>query len=94
MMMNVIAAGAELILQDDQVLVAETDNASNLGALRMQCLGDGQCDGAADAAADNADVLQALDLGGFAQGADEVVDSLALFQARSAAWCRRPPPGR
>ena len=77
---KLIAAGAELILQDDQVLIAETDNAGNLGALGMQCLGDGQCDSTADAAADNADILQALNLGGFAQGADEVVDSLALFQ--------------
>ena len=46
----------------------------------MQCLGDGQRDGAAHAAADDADVFQPLDLGGLAQGSHKVMHGLALFE--------------
>ena len=65
---KLITAGAELVLQNDQILVAETDDAGDLGALLVQCLGNGQRNGAAHAAADDADVFQTLDLGGLAQG--------------------------
>ena len=46
----------------------------------MQCLGDGQRDGAAHAAADDADVFQALDLGSLAQGSHKVMHGFALFK--------------
>ena len=77
---ELIAAGAELVLENDQILVAEADNAGDLGTLLMQCLGHGQRNGTADAAADHTDVLQALNLGGLAQRADEVMHGLALLE--------------
>ena len=77
---KLITAGAELVLENDKILVAEADNAGDLGALLVQCLRHGQRNGAAHAAADHADVFQAFDLGGLAQRADEVVHGLALFE--------------
>ena len=45
----------------------------------MHFLGDGVCDSAADAAADNADLLQTVHLGSLAEGADEVGDVIAFL---------------
>ena len=45
----------------------------------MHFLGDGVCDGAADAAADDADLLQTVHLGSLAERADEVGDVVAFF---------------
>ena len=70
-----------LILEDEQVLAAEADHAVDDAALLVEFTGDGQCNGAAHAAADDADLLQALHLGGAAQRADEVVDALTHFEA-------------
>ena len=46
----------------------------------MQCLGNGQRNGAAHAAADDADVFQTLDLSGLAQGSHKVMHGLTLFE--------------
>ena len=70
-----------LILEDEQVLAAEADHAVDDAALLVEFTGDGQRNGAAHAAADDADLLQALHLGGAAQRADEVVDALTHFEA-------------
>ena len=50
-------------------------------ALLVQLAGNGQSDGAADAAAHDTDLLQALGLGGAAQRADKIVDTIACIQA-------------
>ena len=49
-------------------------------ALIVQLLGNGQCNGAAHAAAHNAHLLQTLGLGGAAQRADKIVDTIACVQ--------------
>ena len=76
-----IAAGPELVFEDEQVLAAEANDAVDHTALLVQLAGNGQSDGAADAAAHDTDLLQALGLGGAAQRADEVVDAVACVQA-------------
>ena len=78
---QLIAAGFELILENEQILAAEAHDAVDDTALLVQLPGDGQSDGAAHAAADDADLLQALGLGGAAQRADEIVDALAHLKA-------------
>ena len=50
-------------------------------ALLVEFTGDGQRNGAAHAAADDTDLLQAFHLGSAAQRADEVVDALTYFEA-------------
>ena len=61
-----------------RVLAAEAHDAGDAGALGVQRLGHGQGDGAAHAAAHHAGVLEALDLGRFAQGPDEIMDGVAF----------------
>ena len=78
---QLVAAGIELVLEDEQVLAAEADHAVDNAALLVEFTGDGQRNGAAHAAADDADLLQAFHLGGAAQRADEVVDALTHFEA-------------
>ena len=52
----------------------------HLGAAVVELLQNGISNGAAHAAADDADLLLALGLGGLAQGADKVVEIVALIQ--------------
>ena len=70
----------ELVLQNDDVLAAETDDNGHFCARFLERLGRGQGDGAAHAAADHADLLLALHGGGLAQGAYKVVDVVAFLQ--------------
>jgi len=76
-----IAAGVELVLQDQQILAAEADHAVHDTALVMQLLCNGQSNGAAHAAADHTHLFQALGLGSTAQRPHKVVDALAHLQA-------------
>ena len=78
---QLVAAGLELVLKDQQILAAEAHHAVHHAALLVQFAGDGQSDGAAHAAADHAHLLQAFHLGGAAQRADKVVDAVAHVQA-------------
>ena len=77
---EVVASGLELLLQDDDVLAAETGNNIHLHTGFMESLGGGVSDGAAHAAADDTDALLALDVGGTAQGTDKVADGIALVE--------------
>ena len=76
-----VGASLKFVLKDQQILIAEADHAVHHTALIVQLLGDGQCNGAAHAAAHNTHLLQTLGLGGAAQRADEVVDAIACVQA-------------
>ena len=71
--------GFELILKDDDVLALEADDRVHLRAAVVELLQDGVCDGAAHAAADDADLLLALGFGGLAERADEVLQAIALL---------------
>ena len=71
--------GLELVLENDHVLVLEAHHSVDLCAAVMELLQNGIRDGAAHAAADDADLLLALGFGGLAQGANEVVQILALL---------------
>ena len=75
-----LAAGTELVLQNQKILVAEADHAVDYTALFMQSTGHRQRNGAAYAAAYYADLFQALGLGGAAQGANKVMDAVADIQ--------------
>ena len=66
-------------LQDHQILVAEAHDEIHMTAHVVELLGHGVGDGGAHAAAHNGDPLQALGLGGAAQGAHEVLEVLALL---------------
>src|SRR5699024_5764052 len=77
---QLVAAGGKVVLQDQQVFVAEADDAVDHTALLMQLAGDGQGDGAAHAAAHHADLFQARSLGGAAQRPDKIVDFVAHVQ--------------
>ena len=72
------AGGLELLLEDDEVLVAEAHDQVHVAPVVVELLGHGVGDGGAHAAADDGHPLEALGLGGPAQGAHEVLDVLAL----------------
>ncbi len=74
-----VGGGLELILQNHNVLVLEADDRVDLRAAVVELLEHGIGDGAADAAADHADLLLALGLGRTAERADEVLNELALL---------------
>ena len=76
---ELIGNGGQLLLQDDDIGAAEAADEGDLHPGLVHHLGDGVGNGAAHAAADYADLLQALDLGGFAQGAHKVGDIVALL---------------
>ena len=73
-----VGAGPELVLKDQQVLAAEADDGGNVRAEAVELLGHGHGDGAADAAAHDADLLNALGVGGNAERADKVLNIFAL----------------
>ena len=75
-----VGNGFELLLQNDEVFIAESDDAVYFGAELMQLLCDGERDGAADAAADDGDLFQTVHMRRLAQGADEIVNILALVE--------------
>ena len=77
---EVLGAGLEFVLEDHEVLVAEADDRGDLGAEPVQLFGDWQRDGAADAAADHADLLEAVEVAGRAERADEIGQAVALVQ--------------
>ena len=62
----------EFLLQDHQVLGAEADDGMDLAALFVELLGHRVRDGAAHAAAHHGHLLEALGMGGGAQGAHEI----------------------
>ena len=75
---ELVGAGPELVLEDEQILAAEADDGGDLRPEAVELLGHGHRDGAAHAAADDADLPDAVGMGGDAQGTDEVLDGLAL----------------
>ena len=77
---QVVGGLPELVLQNDDVLGAEADDHVHNGAGFLEALGGRQSDGAAYAAADHADPLLALHVGGLAQRADKVPDVIAFIQ--------------
>ena len=73
-------SGLELLLQDHDVLGPEADDHIHLCAGFLKSHGSRQGDGAAHTAANHADPLLALHIGGLAQRAHEVPDVIALVQ--------------
>ena len=76
---ELVGRSAELVFKDEQVLRTEADDGSHLAAHLMQLLRDGQCDRAADAAAHDADLLQAFGMRCNAKRADEILNELAFL---------------
>ena len=66
-----VAASVELVLKDEQIFIAEADDAVDGAALVVQLLGNGQGDGAAQSAANDSGILEACDVAGAAQRAGE-----------------------
>ena len=80
---EVVRGGAELVFHDDDVLGAEAADHVHRDAQALELLGDGVVDGAAGAAADDADALgRGVYLRGAAQGADDVRDIVARLHER------------
>ena len=70
----------ELVLKNDDVLAAETDNDGDLGAGFLKAPGRGQSNGTAHAAANDTDLLLTLNRGRLAQRANKVPDVVTLVQ--------------
>ena len=70
----------ELVLQNDNVLAAETDDNGDLRAGFLKSPGRGQSNGAAYAAAHNTDLLLAFHGSRLAQRTHEIVNIVALIQ--------------
>ena len=79
--MQIGAGVLHLVLEDDDVLAAETGDEVNLSAHFVQLLGLRICDSAAQTAADNSDLFQTLKLAGLAERADKIMQTFALVQA-------------
>ena len=75
---ELVGSGAEFVLQNDEVFIAEADDGGDFAAHLVQLSHDGERDGAAHAAAHDARLFDALHFGWVAQGPDEVGDALAL----------------
>ena len=76
-----VGAGVlHLVLEDDDVLAAETGDQVNLSAHFVQLLGLRICDRAAQTAADNSDLLEALKLARLAERTDKIMQAVALIQ--------------
>ncbi len=76
---QVIGAGPEFVLQNDDVLGAEADNHVYDGAGLLESLGSRQRNGTAHTAADHADPLLVFHIGGTAQGTHKVMDVVAFI---------------
>ena len=80
---EVVAGRAELVLHDDDVLAAEAADHVDRHAQALELLGDGVVNGAAGAAADDADALRVrVYLSGAAERADDVGDVVARLHER------------
>ena len=78
---QVVARRLELVLEDDDVLVAEADDDISLDARFLKRLRGRIGNRTADAAADHADALLALDVRRLAERTDEVLNIVALVHA-------------
>ena len=78
--MQVGAGVLHLVLEDDDILAAETGDQVNLSAHFMQLLGLRICDSAAQTAADNSDLLETLELALLAERTDKIMQTVALVQ--------------
>ena len=76
-----VAGGLELVFQNDDVLVAEADDHVDLNARLFESLRRRIRNRAANAAADHANALFALDVGGLTKRAHEVLNVVALVEA-------------
>ena len=89
-MVSSVHAAAQLILQDDEMLVAESDDQVHLAACLVQrlCLRIGNRH--AQTAADDRRALDALGMARLTQRADEIQQRVALVAAYRASWsCSR-----
>ena len=77
---KMIAACAELVFKNHDVLVAEADNDVDLAAGFLESLGRRESDRTSDAAADNAHALEAFSLRGPAERSDKVMDVVAFVK--------------
>ena len=77
---HIVSGSLEFILQNDNVLIAETDHNVDFGTGFFEGHGRGQSDGAANAAAHHTNALDAFRMGGLTQRADEVADVVAFIQ--------------
>jgi hypothetical protein len=77
---DLVAGGADLVLEDQQALRPRADDGDHLVARLVEGLGLGPDHRVADAPAHAADRAALLDVGRLAQGAGEVQDLLALLQ--------------
>ena len=74
--MQVGAGVLHLVLEDNDVLVAETGDQVNLGAHFVQLLCLRICDRAAQTAADNSDLLETLKLARLAERTDKIMQAV------------------
>ena len=72
-----VGAGLKLLLQDQQILAAEADDAGHLGAQAMELLRHRHSDGAARAAAYHAHLFDPFGMSGNTQRAGEVLQGIA-----------------
>ena len=82
-----VGHGAEIILKYYYILGAEADYAGDVAAHLVQLLRYGQGDCAANAAADYANLLKAVQLCGGAKGADEVMYAVAHVKVVQLFGC-------
>ena len=73
-----VGASFEFVFQNHEILIAEADDRGDFRAHGVQLFGNGQCDGAAYAAADNADLLKAVYMRWYAKRAYEVVQTFTF----------------
>ncbi len=76
---ELIGHSFQLFLQDHDVGAAETADEGHVNSSGVHFLGNRIRNGAADTAADDTDLLQALHLGGLAERADKIRNIIALF---------------
>ena len=74
-----VGSGTELVLENQKILVSETDDAGDVAALGLESLGYGKRNCASHSSAYYADVFLAFDLGGLSKRSHEILDGLAFL---------------
>ena len=74
-----VRASSELVLKNEEILVSEADDGGYFNASCVKSLSNGHCDSATNAAANDANLLEAIEVGCYAERTNEIFDVVALF---------------
>ena len=82
-----VGACSEFILKDKKILVSEADDGGNLSSSCVKSLSDGHCDCAANAAADDTNLLEAFKMCCNTERTNEILNGITLVKVIELFSC-------